>query len=96
MDVGAWQRGVIIQIILEMNNGNLRTGLDISLQALSKRIHYGKFVAEAKFQASPDAYEAAIKAQVKKSIFLYSLAVMNYGGAGGFDMQWDGGVGFAG
>lgn len=33
------------------------------MQALSKRIHYGKFVAEAKFQASPDAYEAAIKAQ---------------------------------
>lgn len=35
-------------------------------QALSKRIHYGKFVAEAKFQASPDAYEAAIRAQVNK------------------------------
>lgn len=36
------------------------------LQALSKRIHYGKFVAEAKFQASPDAYKAAIRAQVNK------------------------------
>ncbi|XP_057979131.1 chorismate mutase 1, chloroplastic [Malania oleifera] len=33
------------------------------LQALSKRIHYGKYVAEAKFRASPDAYEAAIRAQ---------------------------------
>ncbi|XP_028113548.1 chorismate mutase 1, chloroplastic-like isoform X4 [Camellia sinensis] len=33
-------------------------------RALSKRIHYGKFVAEAKFRASPDAYEAAIRAQV--------------------------------
>ncbi|KAK1296757.1 hypothetical protein QJS10_CPB15g01311 [Acorus calamus] len=32
-------------------------------QALSKRIHYGKFVAEAKFRASPEAYEAAIRAQ---------------------------------
>ncbi|XP_028113546.1 chorismate mutase 1, chloroplastic-like isoform X2 [Camellia sinensis] len=32
-------------------------------RALSKRIHYGKFVAEAKFRASPDAYEAAIRAQ---------------------------------
>lgn len=34
------------------------------MQALSKRIHYGKFVAEAKFQASPDSYEAAIRRQV--------------------------------
>lgn len=39
------------------------------LQVLSKRIHYGKFVAEAKFQASPDDYEAAIKAQVKYFFF---------------------------
>ncbi|KAE8807917.1 chorismate mutase 1 [Hordeum vulgare] len=31
--------------------------------ALSKRIHYGKFVAEAKFQESPEAYTPAIKAQ---------------------------------
>lgn len=35
-------------------------------QALSKRIHYGKFVAEAKFRAAPDAYEEAIRAQVNK------------------------------
>jgi hypothetical protein len=34
------------------------------LQALSKRIHYGKFVAEAKFQESPEAYTPAIIAQV--------------------------------
>ncbi|ONM37679.1 Chorismate mutase 1 chloroplastic [Zea mays] len=34
------------------------------LQALSKRIHYGKFVAEAKFQESPEAYMPAIIAQV--------------------------------
>ena len=34
------------------------------MQVLSKRIHYGKFVAEAKFQAAPDAYVAAIRAQV--------------------------------
>ncbi|XP_039809513.1 chorismate mutase 1, chloroplastic isoform X4 [Panicum virgatum] len=33
------------------------------LQALSKRIHYGKFVAEAKFQESPEVYSPAIKAQ---------------------------------
>ncbi|KAG5026383.1 hypothetical protein GLYMA_08G241000v4 [Glycine max] len=35
------------------------------LQALSKRIHYGKFVAEAKFQANPDNYKDAILAQDK-------------------------------
>ncbi|XP_022775770.1 chorismate mutase 3, chloroplastic [Durio zibethinus] len=33
------------------------------LQALSKRIHYGKFVAEAKFRESPAAYEDAIRAK---------------------------------
>lgn len=47
-----------------LNSSNFATLLDASLQALSKRIHYGKFVAEAKFQASPDEYQAAIKAQV--------------------------------
>ncbi|XP_020270431.1 chorismate mutase 3, chloroplastic-like [Asparagus officinalis] len=35
----------------------------ICLQALSKRIHYGKFVAEAKFRENPGAYEKTIKAQ---------------------------------
>uniref|UniRef100_A0A5B7BH81 chorismate mutase n=1 Tax=Davidia involucrata TaxID=16924 RepID=A0A5B7BH81_DAVIN len=35
----------------------------ICLQALSKRIHYGKFVAEAKFRESPASYEAAIRVQ---------------------------------
>ncbi|KAE8665656.1 putative Cyclic nucleotide-gated ion channel [Hibiscus syriacus] len=33
------------------------------LQALSKRIRYGKFVAECKFRDSPEAYQAAIKEQ---------------------------------
>ena len=31
------------------------------LQALSKRIHYGKFVAEGKFKAQPDAFVPYIK-----------------------------------
>ncbi|KAJ4781240.1 Chorismate mutase [Rhynchospora pubera] len=35
------------------------------LQALSKRIHYGKFVAEAKFRATPELYEPAINSQNK-------------------------------
>ncbi|XP_059293916.1 chorismate mutase 1, chloroplastic [Lycium ferocissimum] len=40
----------------------------ICLQALSKRIHCGKFVAEAKFRASPDVYKAAIKAQDRNGL----------------------------
>lgn len=34
----------------------------LCLQTLSKRIHYGKFVAEAKFRAKPDTYSALIRA----------------------------------
>ncbi|MBA0631927.1 hypothetical protein Godav_000752 [Gossypium davidsonii] len=34
-----------------------------STAALSKRIHYGKFVAEAKFRESPKTYEDAIRAK---------------------------------
>ncbi|KAL3640179.1 Chorismate mutase 1-like protein [Castilleja foliolosa] len=45
------------------NYGSSATCDTMCLQALSKRIHYGKFVAEAKFRASPDVYEAAIRAQ---------------------------------
>lgn len=45
---------------------NLLKTYDLLLpQALSKRIHYGKFVAEAKFQAAADSYKAAIIAQVQ-------------------------------
>ena len=33
------------------------------LQALSKRIHYGKFVAESKFRAAPDAFRSLARAQ---------------------------------
>ncbi|XP_020598545.1 chorismate mutase 1, chloroplastic-like [Phalaenopsis equestris] len=40
----------------------------ICLQSLSKRIHYGKFVAEAKFRESPEKFHAAIEAQDRKKI----------------------------
>ncbi len=33
------------------------------MQALSKRIHYGKFVAEAKFLAKREEYSSLIRAQ---------------------------------
>lgn len=34
------------------------------LKALSKRIHFGAFVAEAKFRESPELYEPLIRSQV--------------------------------
>ncbi|XP_039145862.1 chorismate mutase 1, chloroplastic-like [Dioscorea cayenensis subsp. rotundata] len=45
------------------NYGSTAVCDTIVLQALSKRIHYGKFVAEAKFRENPSAYETAIKSQ---------------------------------
>ncbi|KAL8044129.1 hypothetical protein ABFX02_08G026700 [Erythranthe guttata] len=50
------------------NYGSTATCDIFCLQILSKRIHYGKFVAEAKFQASPDVYKAAIEAQDKSRL----------------------------
>ncbi|GFR42166.1 hypothetical protein Agub_g3018, partial [Astrephomene gubernaculifera] len=45
----------------DFNYGSSAT-LDVPcLQALSKRIHYGKFVAEAKFLAKPEQYSALIR-----------------------------------
>ncbi|CAI8587998.1 unnamed protein product [Vicia faba] len=40
----------------------------LCLQALSKRIHYGKFVAETKFLESRELYEPAIKAKDRKRL----------------------------
>ncbi|KAI3704735.1 hypothetical protein L1987_74962 [Smallanthus sonchifolius] len=50
------------------NCGSTATCDTICLQVLSKRIHYGKFVAEAKFRASPEDYEPAIRAQDSKKL----------------------------
>ncbi|CAN4079419.1 unnamed protein product [Withania somnifera] len=52
----------------DLNFGSTAVCDTLCLQALSKRIHYGKFVAEAKFQASPDVYKAAIKAQDRNGL----------------------------
>ncbi|KAF1859869.1 hypothetical protein Lal_00028052 [Lupinus albus] len=59
-------RVLIPQLVKEGDDGNCGSTAvcdTMCLQALSKRIHYGKFVAEAKFQAAPDAYKPAIMAQ---------------------------------
>lgn len=42
----------------DQNYGSSATCDVACLQALSKRIHYGKFIAEAKFQEAPDEYTA--------------------------------------
>jgi chorismate mutase len=38
------------------------------LQALSRRIHFGKFVAEAKFQAEPERFTKLIQAEDREGI----------------------------
>ncbi|RDX64676.1 Chorismate mutase 1, chloroplastic, partial [Mucuna pruriens] len=61
-------RNLIPRLVKEGDDGNCGSTSvcdTLCLQALSKRIHYGKFVAEAKFQASPDTYKVAILAQDK-------------------------------
>jgi chorismate mutase len=57
---------VLPRLVREGSDGNSGSSAlcdTTCLQALSKRIHYGKFVAEAKFQESPEAYMPAIIAQ---------------------------------
>ncbi|KAG8366933.1 hypothetical protein BUALT_Bualt16G0019500 [Buddleja alternifolia] len=69
INVQVWDmyfRNLVPRLVKEGDDGNYgstATCDTICLQALSKRIHYGKFVAEAKFRASPDVYKTAIKAQ---------------------------------
>ncbi|CAJ2514113.1 Uu.00g022320.m01.CDS01 [Anthostomella pinea] len=46
----------------EENYGSSATADIACLQALSRRIHFGKFVAESKFQSDPEKYTAMIKA----------------------------------
>jgi chorismate mutase len=46
----------------EENYGSSATCDIACLQALSRRIHFGKFVAESKFQSDPELYTRLIKA----------------------------------
>ncbi|XP_022990842.1 chorismate mutase 1, chloroplastic-like [Cucurbita maxima] len=62
---------LIPRLVEEGDDGNYGSTAvcdTMCLQALSKRIHYGKFVAEAKFQESPDEYGAAIRKQDKEKL----------------------------
>eukprot|EP00743_Colponemidia_sp_Colp-15_P008738 GILK01009518.1.p1 GENE.GILK01009518.1~~GILK01009518.1.p1 ORF type:complete len:609 (-),score=122.47 GILK01009518.1:277-2103(-) len=44
----------------DQNYGSAATIDMVVLQALSRRIHYGKFVAEAKYRAQPDKYDELV------------------------------------
>ncbi|KAL4366616.1 hypothetical protein GQ457_05G009970 [Hibiscus cannabinus] len=62
-------RNLIPRLVKEGDDGNCGSTAvcdTMCLQALSKRIHYGKFVAECKFRTSPDAYTVAIQKQDRK------------------------------
>ncbi|XP_076930659.1 chorismate mutase 1, chloroplastic-like [Bidens hawaiensis] len=64
-------KDLLPRLVKEGNDGNcgLAATCDYTcLQALSRRIHYGKFVAESKFRASPADYEAAIKANDREKL----------------------------
>ncbi|XP_054806948.1 chorismate mutase 1, chloroplastic-like [Prosopis cineraria] len=64
-------RDLIPRLVTEGDDGNCGSTAvcdTMCLQALSKRVHYGKFVAEAKFQASPDEYREAIIPQDKDKL----------------------------
>ncbi|KAK8693331.1 hypothetical protein V6N13_070916 [Hibiscus sabdariffa] len=50
----------------------------ICLQALSKRIHYGKYVAECKYRASPYDYEAAIREQDRDRLMNLLMNLLTY------------------
>ncbi|KAJ4960085.1 hypothetical protein NE237_019995 [Protea cynaroides] len=74
---GMYFSDLLPRLVKEGEDGNCGSTAvcdTMCLQALSKRIHYGKFVAEAKFQASPTVYEAAIKEQDRDQL----LALLTY------------------
>ena len=50
------------------NYGSAATCDVLCLQALSRRIHFGKFVAESKFQQEPDRFAALIRAEDRAGI----------------------------
>ncbi len=53
----------------DQNYGSAATADVACLQALSKRIHYGKFIAEAKVQENREEYERLAKARDRAGIY---------------------------
>ena len=62
----AWYVDTVLPCITkggdDQNYGSAATADITCLQLLSKRIHYGKFVAESKFRSEPDVFTRAIRA----------------------------------
>lgn len=54
--------------VSQENYGSSATCDIAVLQALSRRIHFGKFVAESKFQSDPEGYTRMIKANDREGI----------------------------
>ncbi|GJN80976.1 chorismate mutase aro7 [Purpureocillium lilacinum] len=52
----------------EENYGSTATSDFACLQALSRRIHFGKFVAESKFRSDPEKYTRMIRASDREGI----------------------------
>lgn len=52
----------------DLNYGSSATRDIECLQALSRRIHYGKFIAESKFRSDPEAYTRLAKANDREGI----------------------------
>jgi chorismate mutase len=50
------------------NYGSMGTCDVAALQALLRRIHYGKFVAEAKFRQEPERFDEMIRANDREGI----------------------------
>ncbi|KAE8697477.1 Chorismate mutase 1 [Hibiscus syriacus] len=69
MNSKVWEmyfKNIVPKLAKEGDDGNCGSTAvcdTMCLQALSKRIHYGKFVAECKFRGSPEDYKAAIREQ---------------------------------
>jgi chorismate mutase len=64
---------IIPMICQKDDDGNYGSSAvnDIStLQAISKRIHYGKFVAESKYLGDMKEYDALIKSRDRKDLFM--------------------------
>jgi len=66
-----YEKTIVPMICKEGNDGqygSTATADILVLQAISKRIHYGTFVAESKFRSQPEEYTRLIKAGDKEGI----------------------------
>ncbi|XP_028548008.1 chorismate mutase 2-like, partial [Dendrobium catenatum] len=62
----------------EGDDGNYASTLAsdlVCLQAISRRIHYGKFVAEVKFRDAPLDYSSAINNEVSSFFYLLFMLI---------------------